>query len=79
MRASLERRIARLEAEGKQKRAAKQGTRITLAPPLPCVAFAGWGYCGNPATIGVAELRKLATGHYWELRPYCPEHDPERS
>lgn len=53
--------------------------RIRIDPPLPCCARAGWELCGNPATIGIAELRALATGHVWEVRAYCPEHDPQAS
>lgn len=51
---------------------------VKLADPLPCVAprRAGWGLCGEPATLAVAELHALATGHVWELRPYCPQHKP---
>jgi hypothetical protein len=49
---------------------------IHLADPLPCVAWAGWQYCGAPATLALAELRSLATGHHYELRPYCPAHEP---
>lgn len=49
---------------------------VRLADPSPCCAFAGWGYCGEPATVGLAELRTLATGHQWELRPYCPKNIP---
>ena len=49
---------------------------VRLADPLPCCALAGWGYCGEPATLALAELRTLATGHVWDLRPYCPKHTP---
>lgn len=49
---------------------------VRLADPLPCVAWAGWIYCGQPATVALGELRTLATGHHWELRPYCAEHFP---
>lgn len=49
---------------------------VNLADPLPCVARAGCFLCGQPATWALAELRALATGHYWELRPLCPQHRP---
>lgn len=51
---------------------------VKLADPLPCVAARrpGWGLCGEPATLAVAEFHALATGHVWELRPYCTKHKP---
>ena len=53
--------------------------RITISPALPCVGAGPWGAkCGKPATVGIAHLQRLATGHSWIMRPYCPDHDPER-
>ncbi len=47
---------------------------VVLSTSLPCCAFAAWGYCDEPATEALAELRVLATGHEWIMKPYCPKH-----
>ncbi|OQA43741.1 MAG: hypothetical protein BWY52_01790 [Chloroflexi bacterium ADurb.Bin325] len=52
---------------------------VKLADPLPCCAREGWDYCGQPAYSALAEERALVTGHLWELRPYCPKHEPKDS
>lgn len=47
---------------------------VRLVDALPCVARHGWDYCGQPATVARVVLKQTATGHYYELRPLCTEH-----